>query len=155
MAGSDPNFSAAEFRAAIQFAMVMGAPPEVSRRARFVFPGGTTTYTKGGLPVLNPRLDREGKPLDPDVKVIQVPGAEVVVDCAVEITKADAEEIPVGNFRPTKALVTLLDDQHAQVVGCKELVYNGDRYVFGYEPEALGMFDVGVFTMVFYAMAES
>jgi hypothetical protein len=35
------------------------------------------------------------------------------------------------------------------------VVYNGDKYIFGYKPEALGMFDVGVNTMIFYAVDES
>jgi hypothetical protein len=155
MAGTSPGFSAADFRTAITAAMQMGAPPDVARRAKFVFPAGTPTYVKGETEVTSPKLDREGKPLDPDVRIVATPGAEVTVDCAVQIVKADAEEIPVGNFRPTKAIVTLLDTAHAQVAGARELVYNGDRYVFGYEPEALGMFDVGVFTQVYYGTSES
>lgn len=155
MAGTNAGFSAAQFRESIAFAMVMGAPPDPARRARFVFPPGPPTYMKAGAPVANPRLDRDGRPLDPDVKVVQTPGAEVSVNCAVEIVKADAEEIPTGNFRPTKAIVTLLDVDHAQVEGCRELIYNNDRYLFGYEPEALGMFEVGIFTMIFHGLSES
>lgn len=154
MAGTSSAFPADVFRAAITAVMQMGAPPDQARRARFIFAPGAPVYTKNGVTVTDPRLDREGKPLDPDVKVTLTPGVEVSVDCAVEVVKADAEEIPVGSFRPTKAIVTLLDTAHAQVVGCQELVYNGDRYVFGYEPEALGLFDVGAFTMIFYALAE-
>jgi len=155
MAGTYAGFDATAFREGILFAMQMGSPPDPALRPRFVFPAGVPTYEKNGVPVTNPRLDRDGNPMDPDIELIQSPGTIVQVPCAVEITKADAEEVPVGNFRPTKALVTFLDSDYLQVKGCREMVYNGDRYGFSYVPEALGMFDVGVFTMVFFAIRES
>jgi hypothetical protein len=155
VAGSSSSFDAGKFRGAIEAAMDMGAPPDPARRPVFVFPSSGRGYVKNGAPVLNPVLDMDGRPLDPGVRVVDVPGDQVSVPCAVQIMKADAEEIPVGNFRPTKAIVTMLDLAHAMVQGCREMIYNGDRYVFGYEPEALGMFEVGVFVMVFYAAGES
>jgi hypothetical protein len=52
------------------------------------------------------------------------------------VTRADADELPVGNFRPTKVVVTLLDDDYQAVKNARRLRYNGDEYLFGYEPEA-------------------
>lgn len=164
MAKTDPSlgfsvdFDAEGFRRAIHFAMEMGAPPDPSLRATFVFPSTGRTYTSRNGDILDPasvRTDRDGRPLDPTIRVTDTPGARIQVDCAVEIVRADADELPVGNFRPTKAVVTLLDEEHDQVKGCRELIYNGDRYLFGYEPDALGLFDVGTFTMIFYAVDET
>jgi hypothetical protein len=150
------DFDGDGFRAAIRFAMQMGTIPDPARRPKFILKSGITpTYTKNGSPVTSPRLDRDGKPLDPNVRVVTGADREVEVDCAVEVTRADAEEGPVGNFRPTKVVDTLLDEQYALVVGARELIYNADRYVFGYEPESNGLFDVGVYTMIFYPRDES
>ena len=74
----------------------------------------------------------------PDRERSSSPPVTKRVDCAVEFERADAEELPVGNFRPTKATVTLLDEEYDQVKGARELVYNGDRYVYGYEPVGWG-----------------
>lgn len=163
MAQTDPalglsaTFDSQGFRNAIRFAMEMGAPPDPALRPTFVFPPSGTTYRKNGIDIAasDVRRDRDGHPLDPDIETIQTPGARIQVDCAIEIMRADANEIPVGSFRPTKAVITLLDEEHEQVKGCREVIYNGDRYAFGYEPDAIGLFDVGTFTMIFYAIEES
>jgi hypothetical protein len=152
--GITTSFDATQFRNAVRFAMQMGAPPTPDLRALFMFPSTGRTYVKNGSPVTNPRTDRDGVPLDPEIQMVDAPGSEVAVDCAVEISPADPEELPVGQFRPTKAEVTLLDVDFAQVDGCKELRYNGDRYAFGYETHGLGMFDVGVHVLTFYALDE-
>ena len=153
--GITTSFDADTFRNAIKFAMQMGAAPIVALRPTFLFKSAGTTYTKGGVAVANPRLDRDGKPLDPDIATVIVADRGVQVDCAIEIARADAEEIPVGNFRPTKAVITVLDDEYALIKGAREMLYDGDRYLYGYEPEALGMFDVGVFTLIFYALQDN
>lgn len=155
--GIAANFPADDFRSAIRFAMEMGAPPAVALRPTFVFASGERAFRKNGvvLAASDVRLDQSGRPLDPEIETVPTPGVRKQVDCAIEITRADANELPVGNFRPTKAIVTLLDDEHEQVKGCRELIYNGDRYLYGYEPDALGMFSVGVFTMIFFAVDEN
>jgi hypothetical protein len=154
--GISADFDGDQFRRAIQFAMQMGAPPDVDKQAVFVFKPTSRTYWKNGVQLgTAPRLDRDGKPLDPKIQVRVVEAATKKVDCAVEIVRADAEELPVGTFRQTKAIVTLLDEQYDQVKGCTELVFNGDRYRYGYEPEGLGLFSVGINTMIFYPVEET
>jgi len=152
--GISATFDPTTFRNAIRFAMQMGSPPDPARRATFIFPSAGKSYVKNGSAVANPRTDRDGVPLDPEIRTVEIPGGEVLVDCAIEIQPADADELPVGSFRPTKAVVTLLDEEFAQVNGCKELRYNGDRYAYGYETEGLGLFDVGVHVLTFYALDE-
>jgi len=153
--GIDFDFPTEEVSNGLRFAMQMAAPNDTSLQATFVFPATGATYSKGGSPVVDPLLDGAGKPLDPDVLVTQTVPDPVQVDCVVEIVKADAGELPVGRYAPTKAVVTVLGDQYDEIVGCKELQFNGDRYAFGYEPDGVGLFDLDVHTMVFFAMDES
>jgi hypothetical protein len=155
MAGTDARFDATAFRDGITFAMQMGTPPDPTIAAVFVFPEGAVVFTKDDVVVTNPPLDRDGYPFDPEIKRTPAPGARVTVNCAIEMVKADQEEIPVGSFRPVKAIVTLLDVDYALVKGCKEIILNGDTYAYGYEPGAMGLFEVGVHQMIFYAVQET
>lgn len=153
--GIGVDFDNEGFRNAIHFAMQMGLNPDPDRRPIFIRKGQGRTYRKDGELVLNPRLDRDGRPLDPQIDIIRTPDTQVMADCAIEVERADAEELPVGNFRPTKVVVTLLDEDYVKVKDCREMVYNGDRYLFGFEPESNGLFEVGIYTMIFYAIDES
>lgn len=154
--GIDVTFDNDGFRKAIRFAMQMGTNPDADKRPYFVKKSGARTYWKNGVQLSSvPRTDRDGNPLDPDIEVRSTPDENLVVDCAIEVERAEADELPVGNFRPTKVVVTLLDDQYQIVKDCRELLYNGDRYLYGYEPESNGLFEVGVYTMIFYAKDES
>lgn len=154
--GISASFDAAQFKNAIRFAMQMGTPPDVDKRAVFIKKSDSKTYWKNDVEVLNPRLDRDRLPLDPEIVVLETADEEISVDCAIEITKADGDELPVGTMRSTtKATVTVLDDQYALIKGAQELRYNGDIYKYGYEPEGLGLFTVGINTLIFYAEQES
>lgn len=153
--GISASFDATQFRNAITFAMQMGTPPDTAKQAKFIKKSTDRTYWKNNIPVISPKLDRDGLPLDPTVEVRTSADTSISANCAIEIDRADADELPVGNFRATKAIVTFLDTDYALVVGCQEMIYNGDRYIYGYEPEGLGLFDVGVNTMIFYAVQES
>lgn len=153
--GISASFDSVQFRNAVKFAMQMGSPPEADKQVVFIKKATSQTYWKDDVQVMNPRLDRDRLPLDPEIEVRAADDEEIQVDCAIEITRADADEIAVGSFRPTKAVVTLLDVDYEQVVGAQEIRYNGDIYRFGYEPEGLGLFDVGVNTMIFYSVQES
>jgi len=163
MAGSNSAFDPAAFRTAIQNAMQMGSPPDSTVSAVFVFPEtGEVIYKKNGSEIMPPPLDLDGIPFDPLVERIIAPPKRVAVGtgpndvhCAIEMMKADADEIPVGSFRPVKAVVTFLDEDYAKVVGCREMILNGDTYVYGYEPGAMGLFEVGVNQMIFYAKQET
>lgn len=161
--GISANFDNEGFRQAIKFAMQMGVNPDAERSAIFVQKNPSRTYWKDGVQLgATPRLDRDGRPLDPEIEVrkgadtqIRVGSGVDEVDVAIEVDRADAEELPVGNFRPTKVIVTALDVDYAKIKDCRELIYNGDRYMFGYEPESTGLFEVGVYTIIFYALDES
>lgn len=159
--GISAGFPEDLFRNGITFAMQMGAPNLAGRAAVFVKESTAVRYFVGADEVFPPpdgtlRLDREGKPLNANVRMVREQDTEIEgIDCAIEIQEADAEELPVGNFRPVKAVVTILDEEYAKIEGARELQFNGDEYAYGYEPETNGLFGVDVHTMIFYAKDES
>lgn len=158
--GFTATFPSTTVRNAFLFAMQVGKPEDEVRQVRFIKKSAGRTYFKGEVeqfpaPIGNLRLDRDGRPLDPEVRIVQAADEEVNVDVAIELTEATAEEIPVGNFRPVKATVTLMTEEYAQIQGSRELVYNTDRYGFAYELDATGLFDLTVHTLIFYALNES
>lgn len=156
--GISVDFPELDFRNGITFAMQMGKPndPELVPTFGFVATG-EKTYRRG-TEVLDPasvRKDRDGRPLDPTIRVFQAPAVRIEVDCAIEVTPVNAEELPVGNFRPSKAEVTVLDTEWQKIRGCRDMKYNGDTYLFAFEPEVNGLFGVDVHTLVFYALKDS
>lgn len=154
--GLNADFDADGFRNAINFAMEMGFNPDPTRRPVFIKKSTTRTYEKNGLPILNPRLDRDGNPLDPEIDVIETPDEEISVDCAIEVEiLGNADELPVGNFKPTRITATLLDHQYALVKDCREMIYNGDKCIYGFEPMSVGLFDVAVHQMIFYVLDDA
>lgn len=159
--GIPANFDADQFRAAIKFAMQMGAPNEPLRQISFIRKvGGTRYYMPDGTEVFpqegDIKVDRDGKPLNPDIAMVDEEDVEITADCAVDLKPVhDVGELPVGKFRPVKAEVTVLDVDYVKIAACREMKYNGDRYIYGYEPTDNGLFDVDIHTMIFYALDES
>lgn len=161
--GISANFPSGTVRNALLFAMQMGAPNEVSetdkRQVRFLRRNGAVEYFAEGSTTplaLNAfRRDRDGKPLDPTIRMVTAEDEEILVDVAIELTEATAEEVPVGNFRPVKATITIMAEEYAQIVGCREVIYNNDRYGYAYELDANGLFDMTFHTLIFFAIDES
>lgn len=157
--GLNVDFPTQQVRDGLLFAMQLGKPSDTTRQVTFIRKVGTVQFFLGSSTTpLDPatvRKDRDGRPLNPDIRVEQAADEEIKVDVAIEVEPAEADELPVGNFRPTKAVVTLMAQEYEKVRGCRELRYNADRYVFGYEPQINGLFDLDFHTMIFYAIDES
>lgn len=158
--GLTASFPTETVRNAFLFAMQMGKPNDVTRQVRFIKKAPGRQYFKNSVEQFQPpagtlRLDRDGRPLDPEVVIVQTPDQEIDVDVAIELTEATAEELPIGNFRPVKATITMMVEEYEQIQGCRELEYNTDRYGFAYELDATGLFDITVHTLIFYALNES
>lgn len=155
--GLSAAFPTQTVRNALLFAMQMGKPNDATRQVKFLRRTGTVTYTKNGveIPIADVRRDRDGKPLDPEVSIVRVPDEPISVDVAIELSEASADEIPVGNFRPVKATVTMMEAEYQLITGCRELMYNADRYGFAYELDATGLFDLTFHTLIFFALNES
>lgn len=160
--GIDVDFPSLEVTNGLRFAMQLGRNANASKAIHFMARGsGSRTYWKNDVQLgSTPRLDSDGNPLDPDVEVRPPEDTEILdgdkpVDCAVEVEPRDALETPVGNFRPTKVIVTALGPQYQLIKDCRKILYNGDEYMLGYEPESVGLFDLEAYTLIFYAKDES
>lgn len=157
--GISVDFPSDDFRNAIRFAMQMGKNPDATRQVIFIKKGTALTYWLSGVQQDEedvPR-DRDQNPLNPLIEVRRAADVEVDADCAVEVEPQQAADTGVGIFRPTRITLTLLDVDYAKVkaADCRECLYNGDRFVYSYEPESDGLFDVGVYQMVFTAKEDT
>lgn len=147
MAGSDPGFDPNAFREAIEFAQLMGMPPEAERQATFYFPD-TVTW--------DARTDDSGLPFDPGASQTVVAGDAVRVPCAIEFRSdlGDVEWTELGILQPTRVIVELLDVHHAMVEGCSHVMIDGDRYNYRFTEPPAGLFEVGIFRLHFASESE-
>lgn len=148
MAGTDSRFDASAFRDAVHFAMNMGLPQTESERATFHF-RGVKTWPPGTV------LDQDGTPINPNISPTTVTPDPVQIPCAVEFSQAKPDELPAGQFIPTKATVTILDEDYPQVKDAIEVELNGDRYAIRYTPPSMGLFEVTVYQFICFAKDES
>lgn len=158
--GISVDFPEEVVRNGLLFAMQMGAPNDASERVKFIMKGSGRQYFLNDVEVFpapdgDLKIDRDGLPLNPEVEVVNATDQEIEVDVAIEIEEVNADETPVGNFRPVRATVTLMQEEYEQVDGCRELAYNNDRYGYGYEPDSIGLFGMNFHVMIFYALDES
>lgn len=145
MAGTDPRFPTATVKAGIRFAMEMGAAVDPSDRAQFFMPV-TVVYDKG--------VDGDGVPFDPTATITSNPTpTPIVVDCAIEYRDASDQPTPFGFITPAKVVITLLDEEFAQIDGFKYVVLRGEKYFFHHHEPAIALFDMGVHTL--HCLAES
>lgn len=157
MAGTDAGFNSQEFREAITFAMNMGLPQDPSERATFHFRATRTYWTTDATPVevVNPRVDQNGNPIDPNIRVVRDHPTPVQIPVAVEFGTAGVDERPVGSFKPTKATITVLDEYWPQVKNAIEVELGGDRYVISFRHPPVGLFDVTIYTIECFAQSET
>lgn len=148
MAGSDPRFDLAQFNTAIRFAMQMGKPTNAEDQPEFRFPK-TISYPPGTA------VDEDGIAFDPTIARTTTQPPPVKVDCAFEFSDATPDELPVGTFRPTKVIITLLEEEYQQVADAEEVVIGGDRYYLSHEHPPLGLFDASIRQLTAYAIDEA
>lgn len=148
MAGKNSGFDAKGFREGIRFVMKMGEPTEPVDAAVFIkasqlvynLPDGGVAY-----------VDQEGVPFDPQTTVTRVQPAPVKVLCAVEYFDANGVPTDFGVVTPSRAAITLLDEEHKLVKDSVAAILGGERYIYRHTEYPAGLFDVGVFTMHFTA----
>ena len=88
--GISVNFPEADVRAAISFAMQMGAPNDASKAVAFFRRSGTVTYYDQNdvvIPVADVRRDRDGNPLNPNIRAEQTADEEIPVECAIVVER--------------------------------------------------------------------
>ena len=140
MAGRYSGFDAAAFRTNIRFAMNMGAPPDTDDQALFLFPETVTA---------NEPADQEEVPFDPQGRVTKTSRTPVRVPVAVAYFDAQGNVTAFGVTVPSRAEITLLDEDYAKVKGCSAVVLGGERFVYRHEAMPEGLFEVGVHTLHF------
>lgn len=149
MAGKNPGNASfgKDFRKNIRFAMNMGAPPLVEERATFFFPN-VLMYQS---PDDEADTDESGTPFDPSIPVTQVTPQSVQVPCSVEYYDAQGVLTDFGMVTPSRAVITLLDEDYAKVKECAYVVLGGERFIYRNTQAPEGLFDVGLYTMHFTA----
>lgn len=140
MAGSNPDFNAAEFRDGIRLAMDMGAPVLEGERATFYF-ASTLVYNA------NP-VDESNVPFDPTaVPVTSTPTPPKQVTCAVEYFDAAGRPTDFGTIVPSRAEITLMDEDYAKVVDFTYVALRGERFDYSHTEYPSALFDVGIYTI--------
>lgn len=150
MAGPNPpGFDPDAFREGIHFAMRMGAPPEADNQATFLFPSRLVFEDA------SERTDAAGVPFDPELPVRRENRDPVRVPCAVEYFDERGQATNLGDLHATRVLITLLDEDYAQVEDCNAVVLGGDKYLRRRTQPPSGLFDVGLFQIWFHAEHET
>lgn len=145
MAGANGGFDAAGFRSGIRFAMAMGAPPATEEQVYFYMPL-TVLYSRG--------LGDDDLPFDPSATRTSPQGEQIApiqVPCAVSFVTAAEIQTNFGEMDPGDVAVTLLDQDYGKVKGCQYITLRGQRYLYQSTEPPVGLFNVGVYTLLFKA----
>lgn len=148
MAGTQPGFSASEFKDAIHFAMNMGLPNADSEKATFYW-NTTRTFDK---------KDSAGRPLA--LKAVPLTTVEkdpVQIPVAVEYARTGiggTDGTGAGSFDGSRATLTILDEDYESVRDADYVSLGGDRYNIDFTT-SVGLFDVTIYQMFIRAWDES
>lgn len=143
MAGSNPGFNAADFRKNIRFVYDMAAPNLEGEQATFFMPSQL---------VYNVPTDEDDVPFSPTaLPVTPVPPQPIQVSCGVEYYDSQGNIIDFGISVPSRAAITLLDEDYEIVKGCAFVVLRGERFNYRSTRFPQGLFDVDLYTMNFEA----
>lgn len=131
-----PGFDEARVLEGLHRAMGFGEPTRTEDKATFFFVQNS--------PPAGP-ADAGGVPFDPTDRPTNVaPTKKKTVTCTVEFFDRAGVMERIGEIRPTRVRVTLLDPQYQEVKGFAYLVAGGDKYLQPKvePPVALGSIDV-------------
>jgi hypothetical protein len=148
MAGTNPAFSAAEFRANIQATMEMGLAVNTDERPTFRW--------KATSEFAHP--DTAGNPYDFTSTATSTDApADVQIPCAVEFIshQVSADGTVFGPFRTPRVVITILDTHFALVQGADEVILGGNTYQIMYVAPPIGLFDCTVYQVHAQAVSES
>ena len=144
MAGIDATggFNATDFRTAIQAAMEMGAPNDVSQQVTFIWTEKDTYSPEGP--------DDDPYSWTETPTAITFPGKTVVLlNVAVEFADGTLEgEGGLGAFNAAHATLTILDDDYAACAGADQVMIGG--YLFTIDPP--GAIPTGLFAVTVYQL---
>jgi hypothetical protein len=129
------DFDADAFRDGVHIAMVMGTPSATPPTFHFK---KTTSYPVGT------RLDNEGQPFDLTVQPTITEPTPVQVPVALEFKGREGNDSPVGVFRDSDVILTILDRDYVRVEDAVEVELGGDRYILTYREPPLAVFNVTI-----------
>lgn len=138
MAGTNPQFNGANFRTQIRFAMNMGAPVNAPDRATFRWLHHKTYAIQ----------DPTTAPYSWDASpATDVSHPDVQVPVAVQLGSVSPQQTDLGTFNPSKATLTVLDEDYALVEGADLVLLGQVVYeIDGVRPPE-GLFDVTIYTI--------
>lgn len=132
------GFDATEVRAGLRLAMRVGLPPLTEDQPAFYLPQSFD-------PVPNEALDQEGVPFDPTYRPTKTARVIKHVPCAIEYHDGQGKLEAFGVIQPTKVVLTLLDQDYAQVEGFDFVVIGGTKYFRRHTETPKGLVTVGLF----------
>jgi len=145
MAGTYQPFNADKFRAAIRFTFHMAAD---------VQSGGPWFHFADELTNVTPAAG-DHVPFNPNVAAAVVSRPAVQVVCGVAFVDVNARPTPFGLMAATDLKITLLDQEWELVKDCVAVTLGGDTYEYRRTEPPGGLFDVGVYAMIFVAVSET
>lgn len=148
MAGTNADFDAAAFRAAIRSAMDMGLPNATNERATFRWAVEKTFAT----------ADPAGQPYTfntaPASTVVR-PDVRIPVAVEFSARPAGSTDTSLGEFDTSRVIITILDEDYEQVEGANEVLLGGNAYDVQFVGPPLGLFSVTVYQVYAEARDES
>lgn len=146
MAGRQAGFDAEGFRDGIRLAFNMGAAPELND----VDESQITFHFDSQLIYTGP-VDGEGVPFDPDSTVTRIIPPPVRVPCGIEYGSSADDKTAFGMIQPSKVTISLLDEEYRLVKDAAYIVIGGEKFVYHHAEIPRGLFDVGIYTLIFNA----
>lgn len=138
---TDPQidgFNPDEVRAGLRLAMTVGLPTSQGDQPIFFMPA---TVTGDGTHA----LDQQGVPFTPGYRPTRVVPTGVRVPCAVEYHDTEGRPEAFGVMAPARVVLTLLDQDYAQVEGFAYCVIGGIRYVYHHTETPKALVSVGLY----------
>lgn len=141
---ADPNFgagfSASDFRTNIRNTMLMGLPEDRALWPTFLWSVKRTYASQ----------DPAGKPYNFSARpVTEVTHDPVRVPVAVEFASNTtlSENLPAGIVETTKVIVTILDEDYAEVKSADTIQMDQSDYRISFVAPVVGLFDVTVYQL--------
>jgi len=134
------NFDANAVRAGLRLAMQVGLPVLTSDQPTFVMPTvvtGDDTHA----------LDQQGTPFDPTYRPTRSTPKRVKVPCGVDYKDAAGNLMAGGTIASAGVVLTLLDEDYAQVKGFAYVVIGGNKYNYEHTDRPQGLVSVGIYTV--------
>jgi hypothetical protein len=147
MAGTNPAFDAAAFRTAIKATFQMALPDPGPAFHWNPAPDAAATYSR----------DSSGVPFNPTAVESFTVLKTSVVGLSVGLECFDAQDIltPFGLLPPSKIVITVFDDDHAQIHDADYLLLAGERYNYRHTMPPTALFNVSQYRMVFVRTGEA